>query len=398
MKKYCIGLAVILLFSEKTFSQTWTAHNAGTVNLIMDVSFPTNDSGYVITDFCQIRKTYNAATSWTSVPVPPAPVYFLKFITVQTGVALGDSVIYKTINGGNNWTLVYTGSNIYFTSVFFVNTSVGYASSRNTMGDSIQLYKTLDAGSSWSKINTKFCYVTDQGLFFKNPSDGFWAYDNNIFSTADGGISFSSVYNDINYAQYFLTFAFPTVDTGYALDNLSLMRTVNGGISWSLVGYPGVIIYDLYFISGRIGFVCGGDGFSSGWIQETSDAGASWTPSYTSSYTFNCMDFPSDSVGYAGGQNGTVLRYTGTPNGIIENKNQNLLSIYPNPTTGSINITNAIPGAKIKLLNLTGQIIMEQNVEYSLVKMNLENIANGIYFVEMENAGLKSVQKIIISH
>jgi len=131
-------------------------------------------------------------------------------------------------------------------------------------------------------------------------------------------------------------------------------------------------------------------------VQQTSDEGASWTPSYTSSYTFYCMDFPSDTVGYVGGDNGTVLKYAGVPTGISENKNVDAISIFPNPATESVQLNNVVAGSKIILTDLSGQIVQEETAQNDNVKMNLDNVSPGIYFVKVVSGEEVSTVKLVV--
>src|SRR6185436_8784395 len=101
--KQITTLLFMVLISSFVTAQTWIAHNANSVNLVIAMSFPTADTGYVVTDLSEIRKTVNGATSWTTV-TPPAPIWNLYFTTGQKGFVLGDSVLHMTTNGGNTWT------------------------------------------------------------------------------------------------------------------------------------------------------------------------------------------------------------------------------------------------------------------------------------------------------
>jgi len=49
------------------------------------------------------------------------------------------------VDSGNTWQTVFTDSLLSFTSVFFTSIDTGYATSGS-------LYKTTNAGVSWSKI------------------------------------------------------------------------------------------------------------------------------------------------------------------------------------------------------------------------------------------------------
>lgn len=108
------------------------------------------------------------------------------------------------------------------------------------------------------------------------------------------------------------------------------------------------------------------------------------------------MDFPSDTVGYVGGDNGTVLKFSGTPNGISENIIFSEINFFPNPAKGSTQINNIDPGCKIILENLSGQTVKSETAENNSEKINLENISPGIYFIRIESENQTVVRKLIV--
>ncbi|MCX6310518.1 MAG: T9SS type A sorting domain-containing protein [Bacteroidetes bacterium] len=393
MKHFIKFLSITFLLSIHVHAQTWTSHSAGIVD-IFDVSFPTIDSGYAIDGNGVLHKTFDGATTWSTV-IAPANIGPIFFVTGKIGCVGVDSVIYRTANAGVTWIPVLYDNQVSFVSIYFVNALTGFAAGFKIANDSTRLYKTLNGGLTWTKVSTLPDQLPQEAFCFFNSTTGFWANNFNISSTLNGGSSFSTVYN--NFSDQIVNIYFPNIDTGYAVGYYGLfVKSTDGGLNWTQTTYPGSVTYDIHFFNGSKGFACGGNGFNAGYVMQTSDGGASWSTAYSSTNTFGCMDFPSDTIGYVGGQNGTILKFSGTPNGITENLSQHLLSVYPNPTNGTVNINNTISGAKICLMNLSGQIIIQETAENVSMKMNLENVAAGIYFIEMENEGVRSVQKLIV--
>ncbi len=68
----------------------------------------------------------------------------------------------------------------------------------------------------------------------------------------------------------------------------------------------------------------------------------------------------------------------------VENINTSLISIYPNPTSGLIKITNAV-GSKITIMNTSGQTIERITNSASEISIDLSDYANGIYFLIIDN-------------
>lgn len=71
-------------------------------------------------------------------------------------------------------------------------------------------------------------------------------------------------------------------------------------------------------------------------------------------------------------------------------------SIYPNPTTGTIFIKGATEKLQVRILNMTGQAVLEASLHVD-EPLELAQLMPGVYFVELRNpkTKLRSVQKII---
>lgn len=77
----------------------------------------------------------------------------------------------------------------------------------------------------------------------------------------------------------------------------------------------------------------------------------------------------------------------------------NNVNIYPNPASDFINIDNSNNFSKIKLSDITGKLIREENLVDKNNQIDIRNFNNGIYFLSIikENKTIKTV-KLIIAH
>jgi hypothetical protein len=71
------------------------------------------------------------------------------------------------------------------------------------------------------------------------------------------------------------------------------------------------------------------------------------------------------------------------------------ISIYPNPSTGIVNINN-VEGARIEVLNMVGQVVKTIENAAAINSIDLSNNANGTYFVRVVNGNVVSTTKINI--
>ena len=80
------------------------------------------------------------------------------------------------------------------------------------------------------------------------------------------------------------------------------------------------------------------------------------------------------------------------------------LQLYPNPTSGSLNIqfnSRNQGTVKVTLFDVKGRTILQrdfENVGTSFTKsMDLESVANGIYIVKIQEGSYSSSKKILLS-
>jgi hypothetical protein len=84
-----------------------------------------------------------------------ADIKYFSFPTYDVGYAAG-SKLYKTIDGGKNWTALSVSGNI--TGVEFINTNVGFCVVNGG------LLKTTDGGTNWTyKLNSNFIAIAENG-------------------------------------------------------------------------------------------------------------------------------------------------------------------------------------------------------------------------------------------
>jgi hypothetical protein len=91
----------------------------------------------------------------------------------------------------------------------------------------------------------------------------------------------------------------------------------------------------------------------------------------------------------------TVSETTG-----IENIGAELsFNVYPNPASGNelnVQLDNASSANSLSLKNVLGQTIMTTTVSTILNRIDLSNISNGVYFVELTNGHHTSVKEVVV--
>ena len=103
-------------------------------------------------------------------------------------------------------------------------------------------------------------------------------------------------------------------------------------------------------------------------------------------------------VGYLNGEEVTTEVVGALATGITSINSDNLVAIYPNPTTGILNVV-AAENATVQLLDVTGKlVILQTNVTANdKQEINVENLANGIYMLRVSNSNFVSMKKVVIN-
>jgi hypothetical protein len=95
--------------------------------------------------------------------------------------------------------------------------------------------------------------------------------------------------------------------------------------------------------------------------------------------------------------------YDGLNEKPVKDKQNNLISVYPNPTNGnfSVNVKSESTNSnnQLTIYNLLGKVIVKKNIESTLGnftdKIDLSAYPNGMYFIEVLIDGKKTVSKLI---
>lgn len=321
MKKNLI-LFLLIIAGQSLIGQTWTILNSGTTEHFFGVSSPAPSICYAAGYNGTVVKTTDMGNSWaTLVTGTNERFYSICFINELKGFAVGDNkTALQTVDGGLNWTalnLVPLSSIFHYRFVSFLDDTTGFiaggAFSGSSIADSGVVYKTTDAGISWTQLLTTGSAGTVYSCTFISPNAGYASeYGGKVHKTFDGGNSWTSVQlgtnntpNDVHFINDSAGFYTTTMDG-------SLWTTVDSGNTWSLrPSLAPEMISRMAFYDDTTGFAVGGNvATNTATVLMTNNAGATWSPSTIngSAPRLNEVDFNTNE-GYAVGMDGSILRY-----------------------------------------------------------------------------------------
>jgi len=392
-------LAAFLTLALWGNAQSWTQQTSGVTAFLIDVFFINDSVGWVSTTG-KVLKTTDAGNSWTAYTSGILSTDVLRSITFSSnniGWAVGDGgVIYKTTDGGLNWSSQTSGTTKLLNSVDFVNDLegwvVGYAGSNPVSDPGVILY-TTNGGNTWS---TQFSF------FGGNIYSCQVMNDSTVFAVGDGGYFLKTTDNGTTWTNQIQTQNNTLLDLhfisnleGWAVGlNGTIIKTTDGGVTWSVqssgVSNP---LYGIYFTSNSDGWAVG----QSGRLLKTNNGGTNWS-TVTSGITGNIgsINFSSPNKGWAVGAGGKIITYNPAATSTTA-YDEELVSIYPNPTNNIANIEFESFGTyELKVLDISGKLVHSEELTAQNHQINTESWPTGVYRINITNEkGLMTSKAIV---
>jgi photosystem II stability/assembly factor-like uncharacterized protein len=384
-----------------------------------DIDFINDSTGVFLTNtstqdgLSYIAKTTNYGANWDTVFTWPFTHIFHDVAFVSDSVlyvCAEPNLVRKSTNGGESWFDPSAAADPNFSSLFFVNDTIGYGVYR----DGLPLCgRTINGGESWEIYNDN-CAGRD--LTFVDECEGYAPIGNGYYKTGDCGDNWEKIEVDMpnrtatnawffNDQTGFLG-ATGGYGTYFDFNYGSILRTQDGGDNWFILDFPFMpAIFELFFIDEQTGFASTNpfDGHPYS-IIKTIDGGDTWgyqdvefleEEGYPGIHEIDC---PNDSLCYAIGTHiykttngGGELHeaWVEVSSGDLEFVEGSVLEIFPNPTTG------------ISSLKIDGIHVYEENdvsiydslgrkLSVDLHKLNdgftmdMSTLSPGVYFIRLE--------------
>ena len=382
----------------------------------------------------------NGGTSWTlrtgGLPAQNSyGIFAFDANTALVGNTLGS--LYKTTNGGVNWTNVLTVSGSFTNGVYMFNTNYGiyFGDPAAASGVPYQFRITTNGGNNWILSPSAPIATNEFGVinaWDATDSAHVWAGSANtvpnstnakVYRTSTGFFgtwSFATVPGTGGSTGcYYQAVAFVNNTNGMAgSSGGDIKRTTDGGATWTTVTPPsGVGVFAAISMNsvkdpnGVIRLATIGD---SAQIFRTTNLGTTWVKEYVPLQgalgQVQHIQFISPTLGYAGlgGTLGGFMRY-GNPSGIINEggnvpESFSLSQNYPNPFNPSTTIKFAIPksgNVTLAVYNSLGKEVETLVNEFMSagtyeVSYDASKLTSGIYFYKIITNGFAETKRMML--
>jgi photosystem II stability/assembly factor-like uncharacterized protein len=276
----------------------WTLTSSGTSNNLQSIIFVDSLYGWCAGNYNTILHSTDGGLTW-SPQQNTTPEFFLniQFLDRNNGWAHGLFRIFKTIDGGENWTIkVNLGGYLTFYDMHFISKDIGWLTGYD-------FYQTYDGGNEWY-INSTYPPGPSYAVYFADSINGWSATGSQIYTSQDYGFNWTKQTEGCQSDLYDIFFV--NESTGFAVgESGTIMKTVNSGINWEYI--TEVIASDLVsicFINEQTGWIVGTDGH----ILKSDDGGSSWNSQVSpTSSILNDVCFVNNLQGWIATRTGSVL-------------------------------------------------------------------------------------------
>ncbi len=275
--------------------RTWTRQMSGLVNSIRAVQFVDERTGFALSTFDGLIGTTDGGTTWRQILGRESPelrssrgVGFT-FVSPAAGfVACDDGSLLSTQDGGRTWSRQrLRPENVSINdlrSVVFVNATTGWVLAENN-----SVFGTTDGGRTWTLLSTIPVNAFVNDITFTTATTG-WAvggnstpnqgiYQSVLWRTQDGGRTWEQVRT--TRINDFFSLAAPNAQTAYAVGQLAIAATSNGGELWTAQTIERDTTSNLFqsyrtvhFLNATTGWIAG----QVGRTATTTDGGRTWRP------------------------------------------------------------------------------------------------------------------------
>ena len=305
---------------------SWSLKNINTTGYLTSVSAA--DENTVLASRNNIYRSSNGGESWTEVYSYTGNVsFFLDFPTKNTGYAAGAiGVILKTTNSGINWINQTSPVSQAFYDISFSDSLHGIISTYRGV------ITTTDGGINWTYVNFNLesfdlvasCSQTDNHNLFAITSFDYF------FRSTNGGLNWTSSLLPVDFSNIPRQCSFSDSTRGFIVTSWgNILRTTDAGNNWVADStflpeyYKINVLRGVQAFNNNIVYVCG----AGGKVGKSTNGGINWTSSTDAAIDLISNYFINEITGYTVGYDGLILKTTNGGNNWIQQKSNTIQNL-----------------------------------------------------------------------
>lgn len=212
----------------------------------------------------------------------------IDFAGANVGYAISNKgSLFKSIDAGNSWTKIIEDTNTY-TGLEVVSDDILYVTYTNDSGAYVM--KSNDGGTSWASTHLLGNIYTLRGVYFADKLHGYIScpYVNEYY-TADGGETWIKGKTEdppLGWAVFQGLTGYArlqgTATTIGAIPTIELYKTMDGGINWTALSSTSINTSDAHysdyaFLTNAVGYLVKQQNTDNDTIFKTIDGGQTWS-------------------------------------------------------------------------------------------------------------------------
>lgn len=189
------------LYKSVNKGANWTLINSNIKDSLAfgKMHFVNNNIGYIIGNNKFFCKTTDGGVTWTVLNYHEKYID-LQFFNENNGVLRGYSTFPENIyygkckittNGGATWSERNALDNQNFRNIFFLDINNAWAVTYDASLKACVLQRTSNGGESWTIVNREIPAEYDAGIVFMNQNEGYISLRSFVLKTVNGGLNFT---------------------------------------------------------------------------------------------------------------------------------------------------------------------------------------------------------------
>lgn len=391
MKRTLLSISFLFLWFIQIHAQ-WFNLNSPTSAYLFSTYFTNHDTGYAVggdINSSVFLKSVNGGVDWNIITNTQTKwLYDLVFLDDTTGLACGyDGAMYKTTNAGETWNAKPSQTTSWLYAIDKKPDGTIYAT-----GQDGALIKSTNSGDNWNSVVSNTAQTMLDIQFYDNSYGAAVGYAGEMIYTTDGGNNWAVKLMGTTGSITGVWMLSPDTIWTCGLTG-KLYKTTDAGQNFSFSSTGINDLNAIFFVDDLNGYLTGNQT-----NLQTTNGGVSWSSmnNPTSNSMKDIFVSSDNRVMYAVGANGAIIKNINTIG--IENLQQTIVPIYPNPSDGIVYIPVS-GNYEIQLLDMKGSLVKTKSFkDVDKGQIDLTDMLNGQYILQITQQGKTSFGRVVVKH